>query len=215
MTGKIFRYVFIMGILVLILCAVLFVGLQYSHTKEDTYSALKQEAIYAANGVMLSGEGYLDSLDSQNRITWIADDGKVLYDSEYGVNIINQLGYPEVAEALENGEGHGIHKSEPSGGDTMFYAVLCEDGTVLRLSKPLSAVWSAFVAVSPVLWVIVLVLVLAGIFAFRAAKQITKPINEIKIDDLNPAKVYPELAPLVKRIREQNLTISEQIDELT
>ena len=215
MTGKIFRYVFIMGILVLLLCAVLFVGMQYAQTKEETYSALKQEAFYAANGVMLAGKNYLATLDTQNRITWIAVDGKVLFDSEFGENIANQSDYTEVKEAIKNGEGHGIRKSESSGSDTMYYAVRCEDGTVLRLSKPLSAVWSAFLAVSPVLWITVLVLVLSGIFAFRAAKQITKPINEIEIERLEHAKVYPELSPLVDRIREQNLTIGEQIDELT
>ena len=215
MTGKIFRYVFAMGLLVLILCSVLFVGLQYSKTKEETYSALKQEAIYAANGVALSGTGYLDSLESQNRITWIAADGRVLYDSEFGTGIANQSDYTEVVDAIKDGEGHGIRKSESSGNDTMYYAVRCGDGTVLRLSKPLSAVWSAFLAVSPVLWVTVLVLVLAGIFAFRAARQITKPINAIKLDAVEKVKVYPELEPLVERIREQNLTIREQIDELT
>ena len=215
MTGKIFRYVFAMGLLVLILCAVLFVGLQYSKTKEETYSALKQEAIYAASGVTLSGENYLLSLDSQNRITWISSDGKVLFDSEFGTGIANQSEYTEVIDALKDGEGHGIRKSESSGSDTMYYAILCEDGTVLRLSKPLSAVWSVILAVSPVLWMTVLVLVLAGIFAFRAARQITKPINEIDIDGPNRTKVYPELEPLVDKIIEQKLTIGEQIDELT
>ena len=215
MTKKIFRYVFIMGLLVLLLCSVLFVGLQYSKTKEETYSALKQEAIYAANGVMLAGENYLKTLEPQNRITWISDDGKVLFDSEIENGAADQSEYTEVIDALNNGEGHGIRKSESGGSDTMYYAVRCEDGTVLLLSKPLSAVWSAILAVSPVLWVTILVLVLAGIFAIRAAKQITKPINEIEIDDLNPTTVYPELAPLVERIRDQKLTIGEQIDELT
>ena len=215
MTGKIFRYVFVMGILVLVLCAVLFVGLQYSKMKEETYSALKQEAIYAAAGVKQADEEYLKALDSENRVTWIAADGTVLYDTEYGTGIANLKERPEVSAAFESGEGQSARKSESSGADAMFYAMKCEDGTVLRLSTPKSAVWSAIVAVSPVLWVTILVLVLAGIFALRAAKQITKPINEIEIDDLNPANVYPELAPLVERIREQNLTIKDQIDELT
>ena len=213
MTSKLFRYVFIMGILVLILCAVLFVGLRYSQTKEDAYTALKQEAVYAKSGVMQGGENYLRSLDTDNRVTWIDVDGSVLYDSESGdtedLNV-----YEEIADAFESGEGHCVRRSEKTGSNTMYYAIKCEDGTVLRLSKSLFAMWSAFIAVSPVLWMVVLVLVLAGIFAFRAAKQITKPINEIEIDELNPAKVYPELAPLVERIREQNLTIGEQIDEL-
>ena len=204
-----------MGILVLLLCSVLFVGLQYSQTKEETYSALKQEAIYAAKGVALAGESYLKTLDSQNRVTWIAADGSVLFDSESGDAIANQSEYTEVTDALRDGEGHGIRKSEISGSDTMFYALRCEDGTVLRLSKPLSAVWRAFLVVSPVLWITVLVVVLAGIFAFRAAKQITRPINEIEIGEYSRATVYPELTPLIERIREQNLTIGEQIDELT
>ncbi|MBQ7646482.1 MAG: histidine kinase [Clostridia bacterium] len=215
MTGKIFRYVFIMGILVLIICSAIFVGLQYSQAKEETYSALKQEAIYAANGVMLSGKEYLETLDKQNRITWIDADGNVLYDSEYGEKIANQRDYTEITDAVKHGEGHGIRKSDSSGNDTMYYAVKCKDGTILRLSKPLNAVWNALVAVSPILWVIVLVLALAGVFAFRAAKQITKPINSIEIDKLDTKNIYPELTPLVDRIIEQNLTIKEQIDELT
>ncbi len=215
MTGKIFRYVFVMGLLVLLLCSALFVGLRYSQTKEETYSALKQEAIYAANGVALSGVGYLDSLESQNRITWIAADGKVLYDNEFGTEIANQSDCSEIVDAMTDGEGHGVRKSENSGDDTMYYAIRCSDGTVLRLSKPLSAVWRVFLAVSPVLWMTVLVLALAGIFAFRAAKQITEPINEIEINGVDRVKVYPELEPLVERIREQNLTIGEQIEELT
>ncbi|MBR3423512.1 MAG: histidine kinase, partial [Clostridia bacterium] len=215
MTGKIFRYTFVMGLLVLLLSAVLFVGLQYSHTKEETSSVLKQEAEYAASGVMLSGESYLDSLGSRDGVTWIGADGKVLYDSESGPNVENQGECPEVVDAANNGEGHSVRKSEISGKDTMYYALRCSDGTVLRLSRPLSEVWSVLIRVSPVLWVAVLVLVLAGIFSLRAAKQITKPINEIEIDGVDRVKVYPELEPLVGRIREQNLTIGEQIDELT
>ncbi|MBQ1502735.1 MAG: histidine kinase [Clostridia bacterium] len=215
MTGKIFRYTFVMGLLVLLLSAVLFVGLQYSHTKEETSSVLKQEAEYAASGVMLSGESYLDSLGSRDGVTWIDADGKVLYDSESGSDAANQSECPEVADAAKNGEGHSVRKSEIDGKDTMYYALRCSDGTVLRLSRPLSEVWSVLIRVSPVLWVAVLVLVLAGIFSLRAAKQITEPINEIEIDGVDRVKVYPELEPLVGRIREQNLTIGEQIDELT
>ncbi len=204
-----------MGLLVLLLSAVLFVGLQYSHTKEETSSVLKQEAEYAASGVMLSGESYLNSLGSRDGVTWIDADGKVLYDSESGSGVENQGECPEVVDAANNGEGHSVRKSEISGKDTMYYALRCSDGTVLRLSRPLSEVWSVLIRVSPVLWVAVLVLVLAGIFSLRAAKQITEPINEIEIDGVDRVKVYPELEPLVGRIREQNLTIGEQIEELT
>lgn len=203
-----------MGVLILALCAGVFFGLQYGQARDNTYAALNREAVYAANGVMLSGEEYLRTLDNTNRITWINADGSVRYDSEFGADIANQRNYPEVSEAMADGEGHGIRKSESSGIDTMYYAVRCDDGTVLRLSRPLSSLKSAVIAVSPVLWMIVFVLILSGVFAFRTARQIIKPINAIELDDLDRSSVYPELSPLVDRIREQNLTIAEQIAEL-
>lgn len=214
MTGKIFKHAFFLGATVLILCAVLFFGVQYAQTKEETYSALRQEAVYAANGVMRAGEEYLETLETQNRITWISADGGVLYDSTYGNAISNQSEYEEVAGALESGEGHCIRKSGSSGTQTMYYAVRCEDGTVLRLSKPISAIRYALTAVSPILWIFVLVLLISGALAFRAAKQLIKPINSIDLDMPDSSKIYRELAPLVERIRDQNLTIHEQMDQL-
>ncbi len=215
MTGKIFRNSFLLGATVLLLCAILFFGVQYAQTTEETYAALRQEAIYAANGVMLSGEEYLRTLGTGNRITWINGDGSVRYDSESGAELPNnQQSFPEVKEALKDGEGHGIRRSENSGAQTMYYAIRCQDGTVLRLSRPLSALRYALIAVSPVLWIFVLVLIISGILAFQAAKQLIQPINALELDDPDASKIYPELAPLVERIRDQNLTIREQMDEL-
>jgi len=213
MTKTIFKNVFTVGISVLLLCAVLFFGLQYRKTSDETYAALQQEAVYAENGLQIGGKDYLQMLGSINRITWIAADGSVLYDNVFTGNIANQRDYTEVRAAFDTGEGTDIRKSESSGENTMYYALLCTDGTVLRLSRPLSAVQSAFAAVSPVLWVIVLVLMISGVLAFRAAKQIVQPINALDLDDPS-TDIYPELSPLISRIQMQNLTIQEQIVEL-
>ena len=213
MTKTIFKSVFTVGISVLLLCAVLFFGLQYRQTNDETYAALQQEAVYAESGLQIGGKAYLEMLGSINRVTWIADDGSVLYDNAFTGNIANQHNYTEVKNAFETGEGKSIRKSESSGETAMYYALRCADGTVLRLSRPLSAVQSAFAAVSPVLWVIVLVLMISGVLAFRAAKQIVEPINALDLDDPS-ADIYTELSPLVSRIQVQNLTIQEQIDEL-
>jgi len=94
----------------------------------------------------------------------------------------------------------------------MYYAFLCEDGTVLRLSQPLSALRSALLAVSPVFWMLLLVLILSAIMAFRAAQSILKPLNELDLDALDPAKTYPELSPLVSRIQEQKDAIREETE---
>ena len=214
MTRKIFFNTLLVGLSVLLLCAVVFFGLQYTQTKDETYAALRQEAVYAANGVALSGEAYLASLDKALRITWIDGNGNVLYDSEFGDDVGNQADLPEVRDALTVGEGRGIRTSESSGASTMYYAVRCEDGTVLRLSRTLGAVRYALVTVSPILWMVILVLIVSGVLAFRVARQILDPVNRIDLDAPDAESVYPELAPLVGRIEEQNLTIREREEEL-
>ena len=212
MTRTVFRSCFLMGVIVLLLCVLLFFGLQYRQVMDETYAALQQEAVYAEHGLRISGQPYLETLDKVNRITWITAEGDVIYDSVFSQPIANQLHCREVSAALETGEGQGIRKSESSGEETMYYALVCEDGSILRLSRPLSAVRYAFVAVSPVLWVLVLVLLISGLLAFQTAKQIVKPINALKLDQLDSAP-YPELTPLISHIREQKQTILEQAGE--
>ena len=211
MRRKIFSYSFLLGVSILLICAALFFALQYSHTLDETYEALKGEAVYAASGLRLGGTSYLESLGSINHITWIAADGSVLYDSESQDLSSSQTDYSEVKNAFDTGEGRGIRSAVPSGENCMYYAFLCEDGTVLRLSRPLSAVRSALLAVSPILWVLLLVLVISAVMAFRLTDRILKPLNALNIDAQNPAAVYPELSPLVNRIREQQEAIQEEI----
>lgn len=213
MTGKIFRYAFLVGVLALLLCAMLYFGLQYRQTLDETYDALRQEAVYAARGISLEGRRYLEGLPVEKRITWIDAEGNVLYDS-LGRELPNQAGLPEVEEARAQGAGQATRPSESEGSANLYYACLLEDGTVLRLSSPVSALREALVTVSPVLWVFVLVLTASGVLAFRAAKQILKPVNELDLDHLGEARSYPELTPLITRLQEQRLTIQEQIEEL-
>ena len=209
MTRTIFRSSFILGALVLLLCAGLFFALQYRKALDETYLALKQEAVYAESGLSLSGQDYLESLDEMNRITWINADGEVLYDSEFSLPIPNQMHRAEVPAALQNGEGQGVRRSGSSGLTTMYYALRCSDGTVLRLSRPLSAIRDALLSVIPVFWVLLLVLMISALFSFRTSQQIVKPINELDLDALD-ASPYPELTPLLHRIQEQKRTIQEQ-----
>ena len=209
MTRTIFRNTFLVGLSVLLLCAGLFFGMQYSQTEEETYAALGQDALYAEEGLMMNGKAYLEALDDVNRITWIAQDGTVLYDSEMTPPYANQGDCVEVRAAFETGAGHGSRKNEISGQNTMYYARLCQDGTVLRLSRPLSVLHYALQAVSPVFWVLVLVLLISGVLSFRAAQQIVKPINEIVLEHPEESK-YPELTPLIEKIQEQKMTIEEE-----
>ena len=207
MTRKIFQNAFLLGASVLMICAVLFFVVEYEQKLKETYEALEGEAQYAACGLELGGREYLERLKNINRVTWIAADGSVLYDSQYRDLKANQGDYPEVKNAFLTGEGQGERRSDSGGVSTMYYAFLCRDGTVLRLSRPLSAVRYALLTVSPVLWGFLLVLLISGVVAFRLAKQILKPVNALNLEAPEPESTYPELEPLVRRIQEQRLTI--------
>ncbi|MBQ6564695.1 MAG: two-component sensor histidine kinase [Clostridia bacterium] len=209
MIRMIFRNTILVGGTVLLLCAALFFGLDYTHTKEETHEALREEAIYAEPGLMQGGEEYLKALGNINRVTWIANGGEVLFDNVYSGSLNNQKNFPEVEAALKDGEGHVIRKSESGGENTMYYALLCDDGTVLRLSRPMASIASALKYLMPMIWVMVLALIISLVLAFRAAKQIVRPINEMNLDNLDHPP-YAELAPLTQRIQEQNLTIREE-----
>ena len=195
--------------IVLAICSFLFFGLQYTQTIEETYEALRQETTYVISGMKLCGLDYLKELDDNNRVTWIDADGNVLYDSEYENLSSNQGTNAEVIEAFESGEGRETRRSDSNGKQTMYYARLLDDGTVIRLSRPVAVVMYALIAVSPVLWVFVLVLIISGILAFRAAKQIVTPINNIDLDSHSNIP-YPELAPLLDKIEEQRMMIQEE-----
>jgi len=209
MTKTIFINTLLVGITVLILCALLFFGVQYSRAKDETLSSLEQEARYAERGLMMSGSDYLESLGSSDRITWIDPTGEVLLDTREPLPAPNEIDSPEVISALSEGSGNCIRKSDHTGKSTMYYALKCSDGTILRLSRPMSAVRSAIIAVSPVFWIIVIVLIISGLLAYRAARQIVQPINDINLD--HPESLaYPELSPLLEKISEQKMTIQDE-----
>ena len=212
MTRKIFVGVFMMGLLVLLICGLIFFGLQYAQTIDENQDALRGEACFAAVGLETGGVDYLKKLELPDgeqlvRVTWIQEDGSVLYDSDYPEHSVNQLDRPEVRDALANGEGTSIRESASAGGSAMYFAVRCPDGTILRLSRPVSVAAYAFSSVSPVLWVLVLVVLISAAMAFSVARRVVKPINSMNLEDPDPAGAYPEIQPLIRRIHEQQNTI--------
>lgn len=208
MTRTIFRNTLLVGLLVLLLCMLLFLGLQHTHGRNDLYDALKQEAEYVKEGIALSGTEYLEQLDNNNRITWIGADGTALFDTmEQEAGLVKDS--PEIQSAFAQGEGRGIRKSEATGVNTMYYALLLKDGTVIRLSRPAKTILNTMAEVSPVLWVLVIVVIISSVLAFRAARMIVRPINEIDLDHPD-MDAYPEIRPLLDKIQEQKLTIQEE-----
>ncbi len=168
--------------------------------------------VFLAEGVENGGVDYLKNLSTERELTWINAEGTVRYDNHYA-NLPDQSDLPEVRDALASGSGSASRKAA-NGERTYYYAVALSDGSVLRLSCPVNAAQSALATVSPVLWVLILVVAFSGVVAFRAAKQIIQPINEMDLDHPDQIRTNPELSPLVDRLQEQRLTIDDQIEEL-
>ena len=218
MTVKIFRNAFLIGFTVLLACILLFFFIMYSNYQAQAYDILEVEAEHIAEGMQIcGGEEYLAAMQSDERITWIAPDGAVLYDNMADADTMeNHLQRPEVQGAFETGSGRSDRYSSTILEKNNYYARLLKDGTVLRVAgKQTSVAAMALMLVQPSLWIVVLVLVLCGLLAMRLAKQIVRPINAINPDNPNATPTYPELQPLISRLQEQNRTIRTQLSELS
>ena len=67
----------------------------------------------------------MDEVDIETRVTQIAEDGEVLYDSRRDTDSLeNHSGRREVISALENGSGEDIRRSVTVGQDMYYYALL-------------------------------------------------------------------------------------------
>ena len=216
MTGKILRNSALVAVSALLSCALLFFGVMYRNYEDQAFSRLRAEAAAVAQGLSTQGERYLDDFEPADRVTWVSPDGTVLYDSAAPAQELPaHTGREEIAQALKTGEAETSRYSQTLLQRTYYYARKMPDGTVLRVSCTQNSLPAMLLMLlTPFLWVAAVVLIVCGIFSYRLARQITKPINAIDLD--NPARLpdYPELSPLFDRLRDQSHTIGRQMDEL-
>ena len=172
---------------------------------------------YVRHGLEQSGKDYLTTLTgTQERLTWVAKDGTVLYDSVADpATMENHADRAEIRQAEQEGSGQSKHLSDTLLQKTLYYAVRLDDGTVLRLASVQTTMGVILLGVlQPVLVILILAIVISVLMASRLARQITKPINNIDLEDPRADETYEELFPLVSRLREQNRTIHQQMEAL-
>ena len=196
MTAKIFRNAFLIGFTVLLACILLFFFIMYSNYQAQAYDILEVEAEHIAEGMQIcGGEEYLAAMQSDERITWIAPDGSVLYDNMADADTMeNHLQRPEVQGAFETGSGRSDRYSSTILEKNNYYARLLKDGTVLRVAgKQTSVAAMALMLVQPSLWIVVLVLVLCGLLAMRLAIYLQADDLEVLKD---AGKISAQLAKM-------------------
>lgn len=216
MTKKIFKSTVLVSASVLILGIAFVLGILYQYFGKQLDTELAREASYLAYGVEQQGEEYLQQLkNTDSRITYIGEDGTVIYDNEAdAAEMENHKDREEFQEALATGAGEAQRMSSTLSEKTVYYAKRLSDNSVLRVS---STQYSAFALVlqlvQPVLCIIFVMLILAGIFASRIAGKIVEPINELDLEKPDENEVYEEVAPLLGKISRQNRQIHTQLEE--
>ena len=216
MTKKIFKSSILASVIILILGMACVLGVLYQYFGEQINSELKKEAEYLSYGVELEGETYLEQVNDQDsRITYIDEEGNVLYDSMADEeNMENHRDREEFQEAEETGVGQAERMSDTLSERTLYYAVRLEDNSVLRVSSTQDSVLALTVQLIPsALGILVVLIILAGIFASRIASYIVEPINSLDLDHPEDNETYEEVAPLLSKIHKQSGQIRTQLEE--
>ena len=205
MTKRIFRSICLAAIAVLLASLVLIMGVLYDYFAQLQRRQLAVQTDLAAQGLMAQGMEYFDGLQLADcRLTWIAATGAVLYDSASAEDLDNHLDREEIRQALATGQGDSTRYSNTMTQQLFYHARLLPDGTVLRLSTSRYTVWVLLMGVlQPVLVVALLAVLLSLLLAYRLSARLTRPLNDVDLNDPLKNVEYEELRPLLSRIDAQ------------
>ncbi len=217
MTKKIFRSILLVAAIVLLASLVVVIACMYRFSAEAQERQICDDLSLAAAAVETEGEKYLAEVtDTRYRLTWVAADGSVIYDTEAdSAALPNHADREEILGALKDGEGRSVRYSSTLLEKTMYYARRLADGTVLRISVSRATVWVLVVGMlQPIVLLLLLVLILSAVLARRLSKHIVEPLNELDLEHPLDNDAYEELAPLLSRINRQRNQIDRQLREL-
>src|SRR3712207_3627107 len=169
---------------------------------------VRQEAKYIRTAINISGPQYLeklDKVDENTRITRIDRSGKVLYDSKGRKELENHKYRKEVREAFLKNQGEDIRISSTLKKNMYYYALLADDGSVIRVSRTMYNMQSIAMDILPIMSILfIVVLFLSWVIAKWQTRRIVDPINNIDLDRPLDVIAYPELEPLLIAIDRQN-----------
>ena len=190
-------------------------GILYSNFDGQMRKELSKEAAYLSYGVEQQGVDYLKNIkDKSARITYIDQDGTVLFDNEADISEMkNHSDRTEFQKAEKYGAGESSRYSDTLSEKTIYYALRLKDGTVLRVSGTQDSVLALVEnLIFPLCGLLCLMLILSGIMASAISKRIVKPINELDLESPEENQIYEELSPLLSKIHRQNREIQNQLE---
>lgn len=216
MNRKIFRGTLLTTMLVLTAGVALIFGVLHGFFENQIKTELAKEARCVSYALKNEGTTFLENFNGgDERITLIAPDGTVFADTVSDTeNMENHSDREEIRQAFEKGAGTSVRYSDTLTEKTVYYALLLEDGNVLRVSTIQYTVPAVLLGLSqPVAVIIIFAFLLSLALSARTAKSIVKPINALDLDSPESNDTYEELSPLLKKIAVQKRTISSQLKE--
>ncbi len=221
MKHRIFRSMCLLSVIVVVLTAVLVTALRYSDFLSSMKSMVQLETEYIRAGISVNETEFLQHIDKaalqekNTRVTIIDPDGTVVYESATDETMENHLNRPEVQQALAEGVGEDNRDSETLGMRRYYYAVLLENGQILRVSGDVSSIFLSLMSIIPtMLGIISIVFLISLAVAGHQTRRIIKPLNKLNLEAPLKNNMYEELTPLLSRIEMQNQLIHRQLSDL-
>lgn len=227
MTKRIFGGAFIVSLVAIISAVAMVLGVAYTKEQQLFKTQLEQQAmLLAATMENTSPDDDVESLRKlshdihgtfENRITYIGQDGTVLFDNEADpATMENHLGREEVVAAKQSGTGTAIRESYTMSEMTVYCARVIGYGCIVRVAGTMDTVAAR---IAGMWWEVLLIVIIAAMVSLGVAaivaRVVVKPINSIDLKNPDIGESYSEIAPLLHRISEQNHEIDQQIAELT
>lgn len=222
MTKRIFLGTFLVSLIAIFAAAGLILGVFSAETEQSYTKQLMEEArLLAVTMDYTAPEADVETLaeltDFSNRVTYIAADGTVLFDSEANpAEMENHADREEIIAAKNSGSGAAVRVSSTLSEKTVYCAKELLDGCIVRVSGTQKTVFSLLMGLW---WEILLVLIAAALVSLGLStvisRAIVRPINSIDLKNPDIDESYYEIAPLLHRINEQNHVISDRMAELS
>lgn len=206
MKKQIFRSICLATTVVFLATLTLIMGVLYDYFSSVQMKGLENETTIAASAVEAGGENYLKQIENGDyRITWIDPNGTVLFDNKANTSEMeNHLEREEIIEAISTGSGTSKRYSKTMTTQQLYCAKRLNDGSVIRLSSVHLTWWALIIGMAqPLVLVIIIALAIAVFLAYRLAKRIVKPLNEMDLEKPESNEAYEEIKPLLTRIANQ------------
>lgn len=218
MKKKINLQFLIMSVTAIILTLVISTLVSYEVLKDEVMEDLHTYARVLVETGAFSDMDHIsyDAKEDGLRVTVIAEDGSVEYDSNANASgMDNHEKRPEIEAAIESGEGSTIRRSSTLERSMFYYAVRLDNGNVLRVAKESDNVLSIMSSTFPLLLGLAAVLFAVGaLFSHLLTKSIVAPVEQMAndMDHLESIRVYKELRPFITTIQKQHEDIRKNAD---